>query len=204
MSRNRQSARLKGGGSGRGRGAPVSGAVDSVWGLSQPTEEELAAKKAAITKRNEEHVNKFIIALQGKHPTIFEDVDASDTEHLDASKHPPRTRPKRKVASKKISNPYVSKKKTAAATKVVPTKQPAKKRGRLPKKQTSAASTTTTKPTSKRRKIAEQVDDDDANNNNNKKNDDDNEGKKLQLALQISKNRNAFNDFTMIELQGVL
>ena len=101
MSRNRQSARIKGGGGGRGRGAPVGGAVDLVWGLSQPTEEELAAKKAAFAKRNEEHVNKFINDSQGRNPTIFEDVDVSDTEHSDASKHSPRTRPKRKVATKK-------------------------------------------------------------------------------------------------------
>ena len=96
MSRSRQSARIKGLGGGRGHGAPVGGAVDSVWGLSQPTEEELAAKKAAIAKRNKEIANKFVNNTQGSNPTIFEDVDASDTEYSDASKHPPRTRPKGK------------------------------------------------------------------------------------------------------------
>ena len=48
MASNRQSARLKGlsNGRGRGGGAPVAAAasVDPIWGTTQPTEEELAAK----------------------------------------------------------------------------------------------------------------------------------------------------------------
>ena len=116
-------------GRGRSRGTTVAGTVgkDPVWRSSQPTAEELVAKKASFQKRNEEHVNKFLNDSQGKNPTIFEDVDASDTctEHSDASKHPPRTRPKRTTAAK-IINPYVSdkNKKTAGTKKTTAAKQP--------------------------------------------------------------------------------
>ena len=117
-SRSRQSARIKGLEHGRRRGAPVGSAanVKPVWGTKEPTAEELAAKRAAMRKRNEEHANKFVNNTQGSNPTIFEDVDASNTckEHSDASKHPPQARPRRTAATtaaNKINNPYVKNKK---------------------------------------------------------------------------------------------
>ena len=137
MAQNRQSARLKGLSNGRGGRAPVAAAAshDPIWGTTEPSPEKLAAKKAAIAKRNEEYATSFVNATQGSHPTIFEAVDTSDTctEHLDALKHPPR---RKRPAATKISNPYVTnKKRKPVATKqtTLATNKTGKRSGQPPK-----------------------------------------------------------------------